>query len=100
MPTIKTTKTLRGKGVAFILLLSAIALAGCSSTGKTGTSESSTGKGGAQLWAANCAHCHSSRSPSAYSDSEWEVVMFHMRIRGNLTAEENRKIAEFLKASN
>jgi hypothetical protein len=45
-------------------------------------------------------HGHNSRPPTADSDGEWDVVMFHMRDRGNLTAGEHRKIAEFLKASN
>lgn len=44
--------------------------------------------------------CDNMRSPSSYSDAEWEVAMHHMRIRANLTAEETRTIVEFLKASN
>lgn len=59
-----------------------------------------TGKGGAQLWAENCVRCHNIRSPSTYSDAEWEVSMHHMRIRGNLTAEEHKKVLEFLKSAN
>lgn len=58
------------------------------------------GKGAAQSWSENCARCHNMRSPSSYSDAEWEVAMMHMRIRGNLTATEHKKILEFLKASN
>jgi cytochrome c5 len=56
-------------------------------------------KGGAQLWAENCARCHNMRSPSSYSAAEWEVVMFHMRVRANLTPEEHQKILEFLKSA-
>lgn len=59
-----------------------------------------SGKGGAQLWAENCVRCHNIRSPSSYSDAQWEVAMHHMRIRANLTAEEHRKILEFLKSAN
>ena len=59
-----------------------------------------SGKGGAQLWTQNCIRCHNIRSPSTYSDAEWEVSMHHMRIRANLTAEEHRKILEFLKSAN
>lgn len=55
--------------------------------------------GGPQLWAQNCAHCHNLRSPSSYSDSQWEVVSLHMRIRANLTADEHRKILAFLKSA-
>ena len=60
----------------------------------------SSGKGGAQLWAENCIRCHNIRSPSIYSDAEWDVAMHHMRIRANLTAEEHKKILEFLKSAN
>lgn len=59
-----------------------------------------TSKGGAQLWAENCMRCHNSRSPSSYSDAEWEVSMLHMRVRANLTAKEHESILEFLKAGN
>lgn len=55
--------------------------------------------GGTKLWAQNCGHCHNIRSPSSYSDSQWDVVAFHMRIRANLTAEEHRKILAFLKSA-
>ena len=57
-------------------------------------------KGGAQLWGENCARCHNMRSPSIYSDAEWGVAMAHMRVRANLTADEYKKILEFLKSSN
>ena len=60
----------------------------------------SNGKGASQLWAENCVRCHNIRSPSVYSDAEWEVAMHHMRIRANLTAEEHHKILEFLKSAN
>ena len=60
----------------------------------------STSKGGAELWGQNCARCHNMRSPSAYSDKQWEVIAQHMRVRANLTAEETRKILEFLKSGN
>jgi cytochrome c5 len=93
------TNRLLGAG-AVIVALGATLLAGCSSAEKPGASQAPLGKGGSQLWAANCTHCHGSRSPSAYSDGEWDVVMLHMRVRGNLTGEEHRKILEFLKASN
>ncbi len=62
--------------------------------GKEGT------KGGAQIWGENCARCHNMRSPSAHSDKQWEVISLHMRARANLTAEETKKILEFLKSAN
>jgi nitrate/TMAO reductase-like tetraheme cytochrome c subunit len=57
-------------------------------------------KGGSQLWSENCARCHNMRSPSSYSDGEWEVVMHHMRVRARLTPEEHKAITEFLKSGN
>ena len=57
-------------------------------------------KGGSQLWSENCARCHNMRSPSSYSDGEWEVVMHHMRVRAHLTPEEHKAILEFLKSAN
>lgn len=57
-------------------------------------------KGGAQMWAENCARCHNTLSPSTYSDAQWDVIVHHMRVRGNLTAEEHETIARFLKAGN
>ena len=57
-------------------------------------------KGGAQVWAQNCMRCHNLRQPHERSDREWEAIVFHMRVRANLTAEEHRLIVEFLKAAN
>ena len=58
-----------------------------------------SGKSGNQLWSENCVRCHNARSPSAYSRAQWDVIVHHMRLRANLTAEEARKVAEFLKAA-
>ncbi len=57
-------------------------------------------KSGAQLWAENCVRCHNIPSPSAYNDKDWETIGLHMRIRANLTAEQQHKIIEFIKAAN
>ncbi len=57
------------------------------------------GQSGAQLWAQACGHCHNIRSPSSYSDAQWDVVMLHMRVRANLTAEEHKQILAFLKSA-
>src|ERR1700731_184745 len=38
-------------------------------------------------------HCHSCHLPASYSNTEWEVVMMHMRVRANLTSEEQKKIS-------
>ena len=56
-------------------------------------------KGGAELWAETCSRCHNLRSPSSYGPAQWEVAVYDMRVRANLTGEEQRKILEFLKAA-
>ena len=93
------------------LAIFALLIAGCSTTApsKGGTADE-PGKvavaaahpaqtGGAELWGRNCGHCHNMRSPSSYSDAQWEVVMMHMRVRANLTADEHKKILAFLKSA-
>lgn len=105
----KLTRTGKLTVVGTVLLASiGLLLAGCAIThteqaGATlaaATEAKSSGKGGAQLWAENCVRCHNNRSPSTYSDGEWDVAMHHMRTRANLTAEEHRRILQFLKSAN
>jgi len=76
---------------------------GCSTAPPASVTGAAAGQsdiaGGTQLWAQNCGHCHNLRSPSSYSDAQWEVVALHMRVRANLTAEEHRKILAFLKSA-
>ncbi len=80
--------------------LSALSLlaAGCSSAGVQ-PSEKAAGENGAQLWGDNCARCHNYRSPSMYSEAQWEIITLHMRLRGNLTADEHKEILAFLKSA-
>lgn len=90
--------------ITFSLAALTLIVISCSSTQQAGTnsgataSTGTTGKGGAQLWGDNCQRCHNTRSPSSYNDAQWEVAMLHMRVRANLTPEENKKILEFLKS--
>jgi hypothetical protein len=96
-----------------LLLAGGLLLGGCASesepkkagenpaeTAAQKTSAKPADKGAAQLWAENCSRCHNARSPSSYSDAQWEVIGHHMRVRGYLTGEEQRTIVEFLKAGN
>jgi hypothetical protein len=55
---------------------------------------------GSELWAQNCGLCHNTRDPKDYSDAQWSVAVMHMRIQARLTGEEERKIRQFLQASN
>lgn len=87
------------------LFLGAGMLSGCASHTASGTQESASSqappaKGGAQLWSENCARCHNMRSPSSYSDAQWEVTVHHMRFIAGLTGEQQRAITEFLKSAN
>lgn len=92
---------------AILMLTSALALplAGCAddaqqpSAASSATAATATEKGGAQLWAENCSRCHNIRSPRSYSDSQWQAITHHMRLRANLTGEETRVITEFLQSS-
>ena len=88
------------------------AAAGCSMTNRTAATGPSTApstapakgttasKGGAELWAETCSRCHNLRSPSMFSDAQWEVALYDMRVRANLTGEEQRKILAFLQSAN
>ena len=55
---------------------------------------------GALLWSQNCMRCHTLRNPNEKSDREWNIIMHHMRVRANLTAEEHRLILAFLQSAN
>ena len=102
----KTWTSFTGIAAAALAGLSFI-LAGCSTPSATGTA-ASTGSAqspaaaaqtGAQLWGQTCGHCHNIRSPGTYSDAQWGVTMLHMRVRGNLTAEEHKLILAFMKSA-
>lgn len=100
------SKTIAILGCAYLAV--ALIVVGCSTAnpsaasapGKTGGTTAVSGSvNGAQLWARNCGHCHNIRSPSSYSDAQWDVAMLHMRIRANLTADEHKAILAFLKSA-
>ena len=99
--------------IALVLLLAgvlALAMAGCSVREPSQEIATQVGpalqtavpvpKGGAQVWADNCMRCHNIRPLTSYSNTQWEVVVHHMRVRANLTAQEHRAVVEFLKAGN
>src|SRR5437899_10180180 len=94
-------------GLSSVALVTGLLLAGCStppSNGASATARASAAKtpmsnqSGATLWAQNCGHCHNIRSPDSLSDAQWDVVVLHMRVRANLTAEEHRQILAFLQS--
>ena len=56
-------------------------------------------KTGIQLWAENCGRCHNAPGPGEFSAANWEIVGRHMRIRTNITADEEKKIVDYLKTT-
>ena len=76
------------------LFTAVLVIAGCS------TSSQLSEKSGAQLWGENCIRCHNAPSPAAFSDTEWETITQHMRVRANLNSNQIKKIVEFFKMAN
>jgi cytochrome c5 len=96
--------------VALVLLIFASAgwdvFAGPKATRKTATRSSSAATSGSsmelsgeELWSNNCLRCHNIRPPTMYSNAQWDVIVHHMRVRANITGQEQRAIVEFLKSS-
>ena len=54
-------------------------------------------KSGTQLWSENCQRCHNTPPSSAFSNTEWEVITAHMRVRAMLTDSEYVKIKAFMQ---
>jgi cytochrome c5 len=103
------SKTLQG--TAAVTLLVAVLVTGCAISGRTNdsfgearavpaSSAQAADLSGSQLWGQMCGLCHNAPSPKDYSDGQWEVAVRHMRVQARLTGEEERKIVQFLKASN
>ena len=63
------------------------------------SSDSYTGLSGEELWSNNCLRCHNIRPPTMYNDAQWDVIVHHMRLRANITGQEQRAIVEFLKSA-
>ncbi len=71
-------------------------LGGCGSTAEKEKKSIS----GVELWGKTCNRCHNFRPATQYTDSEWEAIMDHMRIRAYLTGEDTKKIKKFLQMMN
>ena len=89
--------------LAGLFFLLALTTAGCRGPAKeesAGSGEPVSAGGGALLWEQNCGRCHYYRAPKQRNDDEWAIIVHHMRVRANLTADEHRKILGFLQAAN
>ena len=60
----------------------------------------SSGLDGAKVYAWSCGSCHSERWPKERSDAEWEMIMTHMRVRANLTADQAEAVLDYLQENN
>jgi hypothetical protein len=63
------------------------------------SSDSYMGLTGEELWSNNCLRCHNIRPATMYSNAQWDVIVHHMRLRANITGQEQRAIVEFLKSA-
>ncbi len=80
---------------AFLLGISLLALpAGVSGQDPAKVAE------GARTWAQNCTRCHNARSPLERNDSEWAIIVGHMRARANLTKRQATMITIYLQTVN
>jgi hypothetical protein len=95
-------------GLILVIFASLIwnAFAGPKQSRKTATESSSAisndsyvGLTGEELWSNNCLRCHNIRPPTMYGNAQWDVIVHHMRLRANITGQEQRAIVEFLKSS-
>lgn len=94
---------------AFALLLTSTTLSllaepkshskGDNKSSDTVSSDSYMGLTGEELWSNNCMRCHNVRPPTMYSGAQWDVIVHHMRLRANITGQEQRAIVEFLKSA-
>lgn len=66
---------------------------GFSEEGKTTTS-------GSELWSQNCGRCHNYRGVHEFDDAQWQVIVTHMRVVGNIPGNEARAILNFLQQGN
>jgi len=74
-------------------------LAGITTITSCAVSQKVQNKTGIQLWAENCGRCHNAPGPGEFSSANWEIVGRHMRIRTNITADEEKKIVDYLKTT-
>lgn len=53
---------------------------------------------GAKLWPIYCNQCHNARPPGEKAPYEWDQEIMHMRMLGNIPAEDARALVQYLKA--
>ncbi len=106
-------KTLFMMSVALAAGCGAAAFIGCSGDGQTTVPSAEVApaafapqdnaaleNAGARVWARNCIRCHNIRTPASFSDRQWGIIVHHMRVRANLTGEQQEAVLRFLQAAN
>jgi hypothetical protein len=88
------------KKIIIILSVGAVAIIGATLFNSCKPSEAVVARSGAQIWGETCVKCHNPADPATFSDTEWDVAAMHMQIRANLTADEIKKVTEFLQSAN
>lgn len=52
--------------------------------------------GRAELWNAHCTRCHSLRPATEFNQTQWSVIVNHMRTVADLPGEDYRRLLEYL----
>ena len=84
----------------FIICFLFFVISGCSVLKQAPELAENDNQRGMKLWEQNCTRCHNSPDPAMLTDSEWDVVGAHMRVRAYLTQGEEEHIIKFLKTIN
>lgn len=87
------------KHIIIAIIIALGLLAGITTISSCAVSQKVQNKTGVQLWAENCGRCHNAPGPGEFSAANWEIVGRHMRIRTNITADEEQKIVDYLKTT-
>jgi hypothetical protein len=86
---------------ALCALICAAAVIGCASSNSSSTGLAflppAPERTGAQLWGDNCKRCHWTRPPGEFGPGQWAAITAHMRLRADLTGQEQQKITAFLQ---
>ena len=87
------------KSFAILSIFVLIVLSGIIGISSCAVSKKVQDKTGTQLWGENCGRCHNAPGPGEFSNTNWDIVGTHMRIRANITADEEKKIIDYLKST-
>ncbi len=88
----------RGWGIvawaATVVILASMIIVARAGDGKAGQSKALTGE---DLYKISCNRCHAERYAREFTPAQWQTLMTHMRVRGNLPATQTKKILKYLQ---